>query len=630
MRSPERQILLGGLLLALTVSLGVGWLVRHALDGARASVASRHRDVLERLFDEMEEELSSLVAREEARSFLEYRYFYVPDGNAYQAGLVQSELAKLPQDETIVGWFQVDPGGLVSTPVIPRDNELSLALRNGWAADDGASALRDELSQILRDIPGWSEPSRPPVVLPAEKSDRWSGYEGRKLLASSPAPRPMPAPEPIAQLPAPSSLIKLRGSAKRADRQAQVVSTKALNVESFNPGEQQVEQLVAQSNAQQIVKSDSVQAPPPPEESIEVVVSPFSGLRRGNYLVLHRVVRTGPSEEFRQGLVLRVDALIERIESEVLDGSEVLPWLALGWNGQPITGREFRHEHRFAEPFTSLSLAAALHPVPELVGTEARTVRVLAFTLILVIIAGGLALFRAVRTQLEYARRRNDFVAAVSHELKTPLTTIRMYAEMLRDGMIPDPARQHTYHHTITMESDRLGRLISNVLELARLERGGPQPVVLVGSVEPALREAVEIVRPHASQSGFVIEVIAEPDLPPAKIDPDALTQIVVNLVDNAIKFATQGERRIELRLVAERGHTVLTVRDRGPGVPQTHLRRVFEPFWRGERELTRKTRGTGIGLALVRGLSERMGAIVWAKNHPEGGFLVTLRFATA
>ena len=114
------------------------------------------------------------------------------------------------------------------------------------------------------------------------------------------------------------------------------------------------------------------------------------------------------------------------------------------------------------------------------------------------------------------------------------------------------------------------------------------------------------------------------------RVDRDALTQILVNLVDNGIKFAVDSPRkRLVIGAVGFGDGVQLTVRDHGPGVPATQLTEVFEPFFRGERELTRRTRGTGIGLALVQGLCERMGAQLSARNHPEGGFEVTLTLAS-
>jgi signal transduction histidine kinase len=644
-RRRERPILVGGVVLALVVLLATGGLVAYALAGVAASDAERHRLVAERLFDEIEGELSAIVAREEGRSFLEYTYFYVPNDNAYgNPGLVQSELSKEPAEPWIVGWFQVDPGNVVSTPLVPRANEMPLAVRNGtWSTGASVEPL-DRLRDILGQA-GWSARPEPPPFKVARAK-----------------PKPAPQPEPSTGTDA--DLLLNRNVQKRAARVAQVVSTKELNLSSFVPNSLEVDQLVRQEEAaQQQAQQEMLQQvqqkqvqqvqwqedqnqevrPPTPlqdtravdprvqveaqaklDPEVKVVVTPLVGTRAGEHLVLYRTVRIG-EDEHRQGLVLRRDELARHLEEVVLGSSELRRYVSLAWDGAEPAPAVYRFDHRFADPFGSMAVSASLSRVPALLGRDALTVPALAGAVLLAVFGGGVALYRAVRSELEYARRRNDFVAAVSHELKTPLTTIRMYAEMLRDGMVPGADRQRTYHHTITMESDRLGRLIANVLELARLERGGPTPEVIAGSIEPVLREAVEIVRPHAAAAGFTIAVHAQPGLPPVRIDPDALTQIVVNLVDNAVKFAQAGERRIELTLREEDGGVVVSVRDHGPGVPRAQLRRVFEPFWRGERELTRKTRGTGIGLALVRGLAQRMGASVAARNHPEGGFEVVL-----
>jgi signal transduction histidine kinase len=475
---------------------------------------------------------------------------------------------------------------------VPRANEANLAVSNGnWSNDPGALEDVARIRRIVNEV-AWSAPPRAPPPVPV---------------------RQMPVPEP-----SPTSSLN-RGILKRSQRAMQVVSTKEVNLSSFNPSDEPVDELVKQQQAAPV---------PEAKPDVNVVVTPFAGVRVGDNLVLYRTVRTG-DEEPRQGLVLNVPALAAHLEELVVSGSELRPHLALTWNGAASAPRRYSFDHRFAEPFGSMSVVAELDRIPDLVGRDAVTVPLLAAVVVLAVLGGGMGLYGAVRSELAYARRRNDFVAAVSHELKTPLTTIRMYAEMLRDGMVPGADRQRTYHHTITMESERLGRLIANVLELARLERGGPAPEVVVGSVAPVLRDAVEIVRPHAASAGFEVAVVADDDLPAVRIDRDALTQIVVNLVDNAVKFAAAGDKRIELTLHRNDDAGVeLVVRDYGPGVPRAHLRRVFEPFWRGERELTRKTRGTGIGLALVRGLAERMGASVLARNHPSGGFEVVLQFA--
>lgn len=578
--SRRRRIVVAGVGLVAVVLAGVAFLVVEALNGASALEAERHHEVLARLFDELERELTELVEQEEARNFLEYRYFYVPEGNALNPALLQSPLSRPPDEPYVVGWFELDPRGELHVPSQPRDNEAALALAQGWSG----GGRPDELEEVVRSVSGW-----------------------RSL---APAP---PAAEPQVVADGSANLLLNRGVQLRNDRTTQTVQTKMANLASYSGAT--IDAVVAQ------------QAAPGPDVNVDV--SPMSGVRVGDHLVLSRTVRTDAGEH-RQGVVLRVDALVAELARDVFEGSPLRERVTLAWDGEPEASRAYRAVHRFAEPFGGLHVVATIDRVPELVGSEALTIRLLAAALAIAVTGGGIGLGRAVWTELEFARRRGDFVAAVSHELKTPLTTIRMYAEMLRDGMVPTADRQREYHRTIGAESERLGRLIANVLELARLERGGPAPPPVVGAVEPVVREAMEVVRPHAEQAGFRLALEVRGDLPPARIDRDALVQVVVNLVDNAVKFAAEGDREIRLALGAADGRVELVVRDHGPGVPFGQQARVFEPFYRGERELTRRTKGTGIGLALVRGLVERMGGEVVARNHPDGGFEVTLKLASA
>jgi signal transduction histidine kinase len=229
-----------------------------------------------------------------------------------------------------------------------------------------------------------------------------------------------------------------------------------------------------------------------------------------------------------------------------------------------------------------------------------------------------------------FAERRSNFAAAVSHELKTPLTAIRMYAEMLRDGMVPERKRRQ-YYGTITAESERLSRLINNVLEFSRLEKGVREMHLRMEPIEPCVREAVETLRPHAERQGFRIELELEDDLPPARFDRDALLQVLFNLLDNALKYAGSARERVITVACRREGERVaLRVRDRGPGIPARHLSRVFDAFYRAENELTRTSKGTGLGLALVQGLVGRMGGVIASRNAEGGGFEVTVALSAA
>jgi signal transduction histidine kinase len=245
--------------------------------------------------------------------------------------------------------------------------------------------------------------------------------------------------------------------------------------------------------------------------------------------------------------------------------------------------------------------------------------------------AGVIAVHRTAAVAVQYAERRANFAAAVTHELKTPLTAIRMYAEMLRDGLVPNDAKRHEYYATITGESERLSRLVDNVLEFSKLAGGRRELAIAVGAVGPVLEEAAAKLAPHAASEGFAISVRVAEDLPAVRFDRDALLQVLFNLVDNAMKYARASElRTIELEARRDGDAVSVAVRDFGPGVSRVHLDRVFEPFYRGESELTRTTRGTGIGLALVKELAERMGAAVSGANAEGGGFCVRLAFPLA
>jgi signal transduction histidine kinase len=223
--------------------------------------------------------------------------------------------------------------------------------------------------------------------------------------------------------------------------------------------------------------------------------------------------------------------------------------------------------------------------------------------------------------QMRLARQQQDFVSAVSHELKTPLTSIRMYGEMLKAGWADDAKRQ-TYYDYIHSESERLSRLIENVLQLARLTRNTQR----FDLKSVAVAELVDLVRSkvatHVERAGFSLTVRNETSEGTAiVVDPDGFAQIFINLIDNALKFSA-GAANKTVEIAARRatdGGVLLTVRDYGPGVPGAQMKKIFELFYRAENELTRETVGTGIGLALVRQLAAAMNARIDVRNCEPG-----------
>jgi signal transduction histidine kinase len=351
------------------------------------------------------------------------------------------------------------------------------------------------------------------------------------------------------------------------------------------------------------------------------------------HLVLYRTVVVD-TRGYRQGLLLDVAKLEVWLRSQALGDGGLAPYATLDFperaGARAGAPAPFVYLHRFAEPFDDLSARLALRGLPGTGGTPLTYV--LAALLVASAGLGLAALYRMVSVVVRFAERRSNFAAAVSHELKTPLTAIRMYGEMLRDGMVPSEAKRDEYHRHITAESERLSRLINNVLEFSRLEKGSRDLKLVAAPIGPVLTEAATLLGPHVEREGFELAVEVDPNLPPVRFERDALLQVLFNLVDNAVKYARDGQpRRITLAAARDGEGTRITVRDHGPGVPSRHLRHVFEPFYRVEQELTRRSTGTGLGLALVRGLVERMGGRVAGRNLAEGGFEVgvVLPYAT-
>ena len=284
-------------------------------------------------------------------------------------------------------------------------------------------------------------------------------------------------------------------------------------------------------------------------------------------------------------------------------------------------------------PLDTVELAFRVGGMPRSGG--AVVVDALAGTLVLVLLVGHYGLYRLGLQQIDLAMQRSDFVSAVSHELRTPLTAIRMYGEMLRAGWVQDEARRQTYYDFIFFESERLSRLIANVLQLARLTNHDA-PLDLK---EYPLQHLLDIVRSkvstQADAAGFALQFLTESeaqDLAAASVlaDEDAFVQIFINLVDNALKFSASAEvKRVDIGLrrhASQSRQVVLFVRDYGPGVAPDQMQRIFQIFYRSEDELTRQTKGTGIGLALVKVLATKMHATVNLHNrHPGAEFQLIL-----
>jgi two-component system phosphate regulon sensor histidine kinase PhoR len=229
-----------------------------------------------------------------------------------------------------------------------------------------------------------------------------------------------------------------------------------------------------------------------------------------------------------------------------------------------------------------------------------------------VILAGMVTILLTAEKERKVSRLKSDFVANVSHELKTPLALVRMFGEMLQSGRVTSEEKRQEYLEIIVRESERLSALIENVLDFARVERGRGAYDMREGDVGEAVEKAAAVYRYRAEREGVELEVEVEPNLA-ASIDERAIQLALINLLDNALKYGRGGKR---IRVIARRRRSQPTlaevgVIDEGPGVPPEVRERIFERFVRGparDDDAVDRPRGSGIGLALVLHIAESHG----------------------
>jgi signal transduction histidine kinase len=232
-----------------------------------------------------------------------------------------------------------------------------------------------------------------------------------------------------------------------------------------------------------------------------------------------------------------------------------------------------------------------------------------------VTLLGGYLLLHDMERETRMVRLRSDFVASVSHELKTPLTAIRMFAETLRDRESADPELRADYLDTIVGESERLTRLINNVLDLSRIEQGQKTYERTPSSLPEITRRAARAVEYPLSLEGFRLSMDIDEGLPPVTVDADSVEQAVLNLLTNAMKYSGTS-REIDLSLGRQNGHAVISVRDAGVGVSTDELPRLTEKFYRASSRENDRVPGTGLGLTIVDHTARAHGGHVTAQSQ--------------
>jgi signal transduction histidine kinase len=243
------------------------------------------------------------------------------------------------------------------------------------------------------------------------------------------------------------------------------------------------------------------------------------------------------------------------------------------------------------------------------------------------LLAGGILLtYRSVSKEMALARLKSDFVSNVSHELRTPLSLIRLYAETLEMGRLTSPEKYQEYYRIIRKESERLTALINNILDFSRIEAGRKEYDFRETDLRELVHNTLDSYRYQIEQHGFDYEEKIADNVPPLRVDREAMARSLVNLVNNALKYS-QDRKFIGVKLYRDNGSVKLEVEDHGIGIPQQEQNKIFEKFYRVGDPLVHNTKGSGLGLSLVRHIVQAHGGEVSVDSAPGQGskFIIAL-----
>lgn len=326
------------------------------------------------------------------------------------------------------------------------------------------------------------------------------------------------------------------------------------------------------------------------------------------------------AEKLREQGGNRIAMTVFPAESEMTEKIKPLA-VSEGWNdGKPEVTR------KLDEVFRGLALGIKYEgtSIKELGETWVHRSFLILGILSLMIIGGLVLTKHMVSKEMGLAKLKADFVSNVSHELRTPLALIRLYAETLELGRITTPDKKQQYYRIIRKESERLTALINNILDFSRIEAGRKEYEFRETNIAELVRNTLDSYRYQIEQQGFTLEESIEPNLPVLRVDREAIARALVNLINNALKYSSN-DKFLGVKLYRENGVIKLEVRDRGIGIGTHDQTKIFEKFYRAGDPLVHNTKGSGLGLSLVRHISQAHGGDISVESAPGRGSKFTL-----
>ena len=636
----------------------------------------QHKVMAEEWLVRLGQSAADMVRAEEGRSFADYAFLKV-QGDAENNVLQRSPLSEYPVVSQIpgaIGYFQVDSSGQLTSPLYDAETELR-AFGISEAEREQRLAAFQEIQKILRGnrlleadggqfvLPSAPAPS---TGLRSRRGERDADKletleEGLPTAADSAVagesesgfdrlntPEDSDASITTKALVEWTICLNSRKDLMTGLRQqaAEAPSSRGAKLLNEAPRAKRLEQSAAVQSKDELRRQLAQNAyGNVPIQTFESEVDPFdwSLLNTGHFVLFRKVWRD--EQRFVQGLLIDSDTFLNEVvlasyrSTALSDMSELLVVfnsnvLAVAQGGTASAGYlssvggvqgTLLHRQFLPSPLSATELILTIDQLP--IGAAGRVLLLTAGILALGLLSGFWFIYRLGSQQIEVAQQQRDFVSSVSHELKTPLTSIRMYGEMLKAGWASEE-KKNEYYDYIHDESERLSRLIENVLQMARLSKG--QLNLSLESV-PAVRLLDNLESKLSSQTesaGFELDIERHDNIRNSvlHVDKDAFMQIFINLVDNAIKFSSQSEHKTVKLSAKQRTDASLEIiiRDYGPGIPKAQLRKIFTEFYRLEDEMTRSTAGTGIGLALVHQLVSAMnGSVDVINSDPGASFVV-------
>ena len=606
---------------------GMGALTVVALGLDRAEAESRRMAETEELARlalwRIDSEWSTLIAEESSRPYFAYKASY-PAQQAYTKMFAEINKGDVLVPSPLIAgsaphvmlYFQVEPNGLLTSPQAPGSNArdwIEPRYGNHEAIEKAHARLR-QLQPFIVQLQTETLPARlcafrSDLACPVTTLPRLSSTGAAQTGGNSASNGIVPQNNGFGLNSNPNQILV---QAESPSQYLQGNSYAPMMGQPYAENDKSSKEYQGRSRAIQAKANPTAYNYLPDEDDVQI--SPIVPMWRDGKMMLLRQVKV-KAGHYLQGCWLDWEGIrkhsLEAI-GDLLPSADLIPC-------ESLEASQSQESRRLAALPARLEIGA-LPPLQTSGWSPIQIALGIAWTAVALGVVGAAALLAAA---MSLSERRGTFVSAVSHELRTPLTTFRLYSDMLAEGMVSEPKQRDEYYQTLKHESARLAHLVENVLAYARLERGRLRNRIAEVPLGDLAERVEERGREHASRFGMdlLIDIPAPLCKRLVRTDPSAIEQTFFNLIDNACKYASAAQdRRIHIDFEDQGRNVRILVRDHGPGIAKTAMGRLFRPFSKSAKDAADTAAGIGLGLALSRRLTQRLGGNLRLVSSAEQG----------